>query len=88
MKTFHFVLSPAPAWGKILKIAFSDLKLTPTGHVRPFCIMATRIVREQDNLVITFIVAPYLLDLARIEVSRQFHGDKSPESSKALQRIR
>lgn len=67
----HFLLCPIPAWG----------------HVRPFCILATRFVREQESIVLTFIVAPHMLEKTRAEVSRQFR-DKSSESSKALQRIR
>ena len=56
------------------------------GHIRPFCILATRLVLEQENVVVTFIVGPHFLDKTRAEVSRQFFSE--PESSKALQRIR
>ena len=52
----------------------------------PFCILATRLVLEQENVMVTFIVAPDVLDKTRTEVSRQFLNQS--ESSKALQRIR
>ena len=57
------------------------------GHIRPFCALATRLAREQENIIVTFIVTPHLLDKTKTEVSRQFLDEPS-ESSKALQRIR
>ena len=60
---------------------------TPIGHVRPFCALATRLVRGQETTIVTFIVAPHVLDKTRTEISRQFL-DEDLESSKALQRIR
>jgi hypothetical protein len=53
------------------------------GHIRPFCILATRLMLEQENVVVTFIVSPQALDKTRTEVSRQFLN-----GSKALKRIR
>ncbi|KAF8797535.1 UDP-Glycosyltransferase/glycogen phosphorylase [Phlegmacium glaucopus] len=67
----HLLLLPFAAWG----------------HIRPFCVLATRIVREQENSVVTFIVVPHLLEKARAEISRQFRDEPS-ETAKALQRIR
>jgi hypothetical protein len=52
----------------------------------PFCILATRLMLEQENVVVTFIVAPHVLDKTRTELSRQFLNE--PESSEILQRIR
>ena len=57
------------------------------GHIRPFCALAIRLVREQETIIATLIVAPHLLDKTRTEVSRHFL-DESSGSSKALQRIR
>ena len=65
-------------------LLFIDARLI--GHIRPFCILATRLVLEQENVVVTFIVSPDVLDKTRTEVSRQFLIE--PESSKALERIR
>ena len=63
--------------------------ICPIGHVRPFCALATRLVREKETIIVTFIIAPHLLDKTRTEVSRQFLDDSEPSgSSKALQRIR
>ena len=56
------------------------------GHIRPFCILATRLVLEQENVVITLMVAPHVLDKTRSEVSRQFINE--PSKAQALQRIR
>jgi hypothetical protein len=44
-------------------------------------------VREQENIIVTFIVAPHVLNKTRTEISRQFF-DESSKKSKALQRIR
>jgi len=71
MNTSHFLLCSIPAWG----------------HIRPLCALATRLVREQENIIVTFLVAPHALDKTRTEVSRQFLDEPSG-SSKALQRIR
>ena len=57
------------------------------GHIRPFCALATRLVREQGTIIVTFIVPPLLLDKTRIEVSRQFLDELSG-FQKALQRVR
>jgi len=70
-----------PSWSKVTHLAY------PTGHVRPLSVLATRLVREQETVVLTFIVAPNLLDKTRAEISRHFRNGSS-ESSKALQRIR
>ena len=59
----------------------------PIGHIRPFSVLASRLVREREDVVVTFIVAPHVLDKTRAEISRQFY-DEPLESSKALQRIR
>ena len=44
-------------------------------------------MREQESIIVTFIVAPHVLEKTRTEISRQFLNEPS-ESSKALQRIR
>ena len=57
------------------------------GHIRPFCVLAPRLVREQKNVVVTFMVAPQVLEKVRAEISRQFL-DESSDSVEALKRIR
>ncbi|KAJ7047239.1 UDP-Glycosyltransferase/glycogen phosphorylase [Mycena alexandri] len=67
MARLHFVLLPLPSWG----------------HVRPLCVLAGRIVSEGDEIVVTVLMAPNLLEKARAEVSRQFS-----DGHEALKRIR
>ncbi|KAJ7106171.1 UDP-Glycosyltransferase/glycogen phosphorylase [Mycena epipterygia] len=67
MTRLHFVLLPLPSWG----------------HVRPLCVLAGRLASERDEIVITVLMGPNLLDKARAEVSRQF-----PDGHEALKRIR
>jgi len=68
----HFLfVFPRPAWG----------------HIRPFCALATYLVCEQENIIVTFVVAPHALGKTQTEISRQFL-DKPTENSKAFQRIR
>jgi hypothetical protein len=63
--------------------------VTFIGHVRPLCILATRLVLEEENVVVTLIVAPQVLDKSRTDVSRQLQALNEPSvTSKALQRIR
>ena len=86
--TSHFLLCPIPPWGKNNHSLICSFDLIcPIGHVRPFCALATRLVCEQENIIVTFIVVPHILNKTRIEISRQFF-DKSSEKLKALQRIR
>ena len=91
MNISHFLLSPSPGWGKnyyYLLSSFKDIDLIYlTGHVRPFCTLATRLVREQETIIVTLLVASQVVNKTRTEVSRHFL-DESSESSKALQRIR
>jgi hypothetical protein len=91
MNISHFVLCPIPAWGKNYHSSLCSFKniysICLIGHIRPFGVLATRLVREQETIIATFIVAPHLLVKTRTEVSRQFLDEPS-ESSKALQRIR
>ena len=91
MSTSHFLLCPIPAWGKnyhSLLYPFEDIHLIcPIGHMRPLCTLATRLVREQETIIVSFIVSPHVLDKTRTEISRQFLDEPS-EGSKALQRIR
>ena len=69
-------------------LSFKDVHyLCLIGHVRPLCALATRLVREQEAIIATIIVASQVLDKTRTEVSRQFLDGPSG-SSKALQRIR
>ena len=86
-KTSHFLFFPIPAWGKNYYSSLSLLTYRLLGHIRPFCVLATRFVREQENVVVTFMVAPDVLRKTQIEVSRQFL-DESSDSAEALQRIR
>ena len=57
------------------------------GHIRPFCVLATRLVREQENVVVTFLVALHVLEKTRAEVLRQLLDEPS-DRVEALQRIR
>ena len=82
----HFLLVPFVFWGKNCDLSLysfnKDVHLI--GHIRPFCILAMRLVLEQENVVVTFIVTPQVLDKTRTEVSRQIFN----EPPEALQRIR
>ena len=93
--TSHFLLFPIPAWGKNYRSSLWSFKqpkvanwiFHPIGHIRPLCTLATRLVRERENIIVTLIVAPHVLDKTQSEVSRQFLDDPS-EKSKALQQVR
>ncbi|KDR73124.1 hypothetical protein GALMADRAFT_158263 [Galerina marginata CBS 339.88] len=65
----HFLFSAVPAWG----------------HIRPFCILAARLVNENENFIVTMIIAPIFLDKAHSEILAEFgEGD----SAQARRRIR
>ena len=56
--------------------------------MRPFCVLASRLVREQKNVVVTFIMAgSHVLEKMRAEVLRQLF-DGSSDIAETLQRIR
>ena len=53
------------------------LEISIIGHVRSFCVLATRLVIqmcEQETIIVTIIVALHLLDKIRTEVSCQFRA--------------
>ena len=85
--TSHFLFFTFPAWGKNYHLSLCHLTYQILGHIRPFCVLAARLVREQENVVLTFMVAPDVLEKTRAEVSRQFL-DESSDSVEALHRIR
>jgi hypothetical protein len=87
MPSSHFLLFPIPAWGKNYHSSLCPLTYRLLGHIRPFCVLATRLVCEQGNVVVTFMVAPDVLEKTRAEVSRKFL-DESSDSAEAFQRIR
>ena len=88
-KTSHFLFFPIEAWGKNYHSSPLVFPLTYLilGHIRPFCVLALRLVREQENIVVTFMVGPQVLEKTRAEVSRQFL-DGSSDSVEVLKRIR
>ncbi|KAJ7242108.1 UDP-Glycosyltransferase/glycogen phosphorylase [Mycena rebaudengoi] len=54
--TTHILLTVLPAWG----------------HVRPLCALAGRLVRENNNIAITILLAPNWITQAHAEIARQF----------------
>ena len=85
--TSHFLIFPFPAWGKNNHSSLCPLTYQILGDIRPFCVLTPRLVREQENVVVTFMVAPHVLEKARAEISRQFL-DESSDGAEALHRIR
>ncbi|KAH9476195.1 UDP-glycosyltransferase 84A1 [Psilocybe cubensis] len=69
-KTVHFVFSAFPAWG----------------HAKSFCVLATRLVEENENVVITLILAPNLLDKAETLINTEL--DFLNASDETRKRIR
>ncbi|KAF8903485.1 UDP-Glycosyltransferase/glycogen phosphorylase [Gymnopilus junonius] len=67
--TKHYVFSAFPAWG----------------HIRSFCILGARLVKEDENAVVTIIIDSRMLDKAHDEISAEL---RSGQSQTALQRIR
>ncbi|KAJ7097455.1 hypothetical protein C8R44DRAFT_370256 [Mycena epipterygia] len=65
-KTRHLLLVPIPAYG----------------HIRPLCVLATRLVAEVD-VIVTLLIAPNWLKQTRLDVSSQF-----PSGHEAVERIR
>ena len=87
-KTSHFIFFPIPLWGKNYHSSLvSLLTIEYLGHIRPFCVLAPRLVREQKNVVVTFMVGSHVLEKTRAEISRQFLDDSS-DGAEALHRIR
>ena len=56
------------------------------GHIRPFCVLAQRLVREQESVVVTFMVDPNSLEKIQDEVSRL--SFLSSDGAQVPQRIR
>ena len=87
--TSHFLFFTFPAWGKNYHLLLCRLTYQILGHIRPFCVLAARLVREHENAMVTLMVSPDVLEKTRGEVSRQFLDESSEsDSARALQRIR
>ncbi|KAF8869585.1 hypothetical protein CPB84DRAFT_1754948 [Gymnopilus junonius] len=71
--TKHYVFSAFPAWESF------------KGHIRSFCILGARLVKEDENVVVTIIIDSRMLDKAHDEISAEL---RSGLSQTALQRIR
>jgi hypothetical protein len=68
--TTHFLFTGIPAWG----------------HVRSLCILAARLANENENVVVTIILSPHLLDNAQAEISAEF-GDGDSENARRRIRV-
>ncbi|PPQ70942.1 hypothetical protein CVT25_013291 [Psilocybe cyanescens] len=64
----HFIFSAIPAWG----------------HVRPFCILAARLVKEHETAIVTMILSPSLLSKAETEVAAEFGGEASESTRRRI----
>ena len=86
-KTSHFLIFSLPAWGKNYHWSLYDFwHIEILGHIRPFCVLAHRLVSEQENVVVTFMVGPNSLEKIRTEISRLIL--LSSDRAQVLQRIR
>ncbi|KIM47087.1 glycosyltransferase family 1 protein [Hebeloma cylindrosporum] len=70
----HFLLVPLPAFG----------------HTRPVCVLAARLVLEEENVVLTFFAPPHQFEQVRKDISNQLPDSliSSDVKEKALKRIR
>ena len=85
-RTKHFLFSGVPAWGESSSV-LRNLAQLLVGHIRPFCILAARLVNENEHVVVTMLIAPKLLDKAQSEVTAEFDSSRS-YSEDARQRVR
>ncbi|KAF8965570.1 hypothetical protein BDZ97DRAFT_1757126 [Flammula alnicola] len=69
-KGSHLLLVPFPAWG----------------HTRPILVLATRLVHEREDVIVTVLVGPSVLEKAHSDISTQFRH--TAESDSARRRIR
>ncbi|KAF9486599.1 UDP-Glycosyltransferase/glycogen phosphorylase [Pholiota conissans] len=62
-KTTHLILASIPAWG----------------HIRPLLVLATKLLLERDDLVLTVILAPTMVDKAHSDLETHFeHEELAP----------
>jgi len=61
-----------------------------SGHTRPLCVLAARLVLEKENLVLTFFAPPHKLEQVREDISKQYPESlvSSDMKEKALKRVR
>ncbi|PPQ73094.1 hypothetical protein CVT25_007907 [Psilocybe cyanescens] len=64
----HIFFSTFPAWG----------------HVRAFCILAARLVKENKSLTMTLLLPPNHLKKAQAEVSAEFGDENSEENRRRI----
>ncbi|KAF9486600.1 UDP-Glycosyltransferase/glycogen phosphorylase [Pholiota conissans] len=59
-KTTHLILLAIPAWG----------------HVRPLLVLATKLVLERNDLVLTIIISPTMIDKAHSDLETHFEHEE------------
>lgn len=87
----HLLLVPIPAWGKFLLEPRSLRPLTfgdKLGHIRPLCVLATRIIYERPDVFITMISAPMFLDKTIHEFENLAEGFGCEDKVWFMERIR
>ena len=87
MNTSHFLLCLFQLGVRIIIHRHAFFKhihsICLIGDIRPFCALVSRLVREQETIIATFIVAPHVLDKTRNEISRQFLDEPSESSNES-----
>ena len=61
--------------------------ICPTGHIRPFCALATRLTHGEKIIIVILIVSSHVLNKTKTEVSCLF-VDEPSDTSKALKQVR
>ena len=61
-----------------------------SGHTRPVCVLAGRLLLEKENTVVTFLATPQQIEQVRKDISNQFPESvvSSEVKENALKRIR
>ncbi|KAH9476220.1 UDP-glucosyltransferase 45 [Psilocybe cubensis] len=73
-KMHHFIFSPLPLWGNVLHPSSNIvlLRYTILGHLRAPSILAARLVKEHDNLIVSIITSPSYFKNAEAEILSEF----------------
>ncbi|KAJ7263480.1 hypothetical protein C8J57DRAFT_1629583, partial [Mycena rebaudengoi] len=69
-------------WGR--QLGTSHVDNFPSGHVRPLCSLASRLVRENNNIPITILLAPNWITQAHEEIARQFPAGSNSDKIRVV----
>jgi len=90
MALSHILFTCIPAWGKflvqdsLLKLHLLCMIASESGHARPLCILAARLAKEKENVAVSLVLPPFILDKANEEILSELYDVDAEDVCKRI----